>query len=114
MSSGECNLSKSFKDGFRRLLEHQYVDTPELIKQGAENITRVIESNSRTFSTSVEGISADQKRVGDNLDKHIVDVERNFQSLLTALISTCGGRSARSARRGTTPQSPPSPRSWTC
>ena len=94
MSSVECKLSKPFTDGFRRLLEHQYVDTPELIKQGAENITRVIASNSRTFSTSAEGISADQKRIGDNLDKHIVDVDRNFKSLLAALILNRPGRSA--------------------
>ena len=50
--------------------------------------------NSRTFSTSAGCISADQKRIGDNLDQHIVDVDRNFASLLAALISSAPVRAA--------------------
>ena len=50
--------------------------------------------NSRTFSTSAGCISADQKRIGDNLDQHIEDVDRNFESLLAALISGGGERGA--------------------
>ena len=50
--------------------------------------------NSRTFSTSAGCISADQKRIGNNLDHHIKDVDRNFESLLAALVSSAPGRSA--------------------
>ena len=50
--------------------------------------------NSRTFSTSAGCISADQKRIGDNLDQHIEDVDRNFESLLAALVSSAPVRAA--------------------
>ena len=50
--------------------------------------------NSRTFSTSAGCISADQKRIGDTLDQHIEDVDRNFESLLAALISGAPARGA--------------------
>ena len=51
-------------------------------------------SSSRGFSTQSGCISADQKRIGDNLDQHIEDVDRNFESLLAALISGGGARGA--------------------
>ena len=94
MSITECKLSTAYKEAFYKLLEHQYVDTPNLIKSGTSNVTEVIESNSRTFSASLEGIAADQKRNNDYLYKHIVDVDRDFESLLAALISNRPGRSA--------------------
>ena len=56
--------------------------------------------NSRTFSTSAGCISADQKRIGDNLDQHIADVDRNFESLVAALISNRPGRSAAGSTVG--------------
>ena len=51
-------------------------------------------SSSRGFSTQSGCISADQKRIGDNLDQHIEDVDRNFESLLAALISSAPVRAA--------------------
>ena len=47
--------------------------------------------NSRSFSTAQGCISADQKRVGDNLDQHIIDVDRNFASLLALAALNAGG-----------------------
>ena len=42
--------------------------------------------NRAQFSTQAGCSSADQKRIGDNLDKHIADVAENFESL-TVLIA---------------------------
>ena len=47
--------------------------------------------NSRSFSTAAGCISADQKRVGDNLDQHIIDADRNFVSLLHLAAQSAGG-----------------------
>ena len=49
--------------------------------------------NRAQFSTEAGCISADQRRIGDNLDKHIADVDENFKSLLAALIANRPGRS---------------------
>ena len=48
-------------------------------------------SNSRGFSTQSGCISADQKRIGDNLDQHIIDADRNFVSLLHLAAQSAGG-----------------------
>ena len=47
--------------------------------------------NSRGYSTQAGCISADQKRIGDNLDKHIIDADRNFVSLLHLAAQSAGG-----------------------
>ena len=52
------------------------------------------------FSTEAGCISADQRRIGDNLDKHIADVAENFERLAvlianqTAMIDTLKNRQA--------------------
>ena len=48
-------------------------------------------SSSRGYSTQAGCISADQKRIGDNLDKHIIDADRNFVSLLHLAAQSAGG-----------------------
>ena len=48
--------------------------------------------NRAQFSTEAGCISADQRRIGDNLDKHITDVAENFESL-TVLIANRPARS---------------------
>ena len=47
--------------------------------------------NSRGYTTLGGCISADQKRIGDNLDKHIIDADRNFVSLLHLAAQSAGG-----------------------